>query len=97
MRRSKQIAVAASTDEAHTLAERLLEAERVAQKWHAEYERAKETATLWHNEYEGAKRVVDDLARALPADRPVTDLATDRAAQIAGSPDQATASGPRSR
>ncbi len=55
----KQVAVAASTDEAHTLANRLLEAERVAQKWHAEYERAEKTATLWHDEYEGAKRVVD--------------------------------------
>ena len=37
----------APVDEAHELAARLVEAERTAELWHAEYAKAEETAKLW--------------------------------------------------
>jgi ubiquinone/menaquinone biosynthesis C-methylase UbiE len=56
-----QVAVLAGVDEAHELARRLLEAERVAGQWHSEYEQAKKNAELWHREWEKAKHTVDRL------------------------------------
>lgn len=50
-----QVAVAADTDEAHRLAERLVAAEQTAIDWHAEYERAEATAQKWHGEYKRAE------------------------------------------
>lgn len=50
-----EVAVAAGTDEAHALANRVLEAEQVARDWHREYERAEDTAERWHGEFEQAK------------------------------------------
>lgn len=55
-----QVGVAAETDEAHRLAERLVAAEQTASHWHAEYERAKETAEKWHGEYKRAEETARD-------------------------------------
>jgi SAM-dependent methyltransferase len=41
------VAVAASVDEAHELAERIVERERTAEMWHAEYRRATDLADAW--------------------------------------------------
>jgi SAM-dependent methyltransferase len=54
-----QVAVAACTDEAHELARRALESERVALHWHREFDTARETAERWHAEYEKAKRIAE--------------------------------------
>jgi SAM-dependent methyltransferase len=62
-----QVAVMSTVDEAHALARRLLEAERVAQRWHSEYEQAKATAGGWHGEYEKAKETVECLHAELHA------------------------------
>ena len=43
-----QIAVAAGTDEAHSLAQRLGAAEDTARLWHDEYKKAETTAKMWH-------------------------------------------------
>jgi SAM-dependent methyltransferase len=45
------VAVAASLDEAHRLAERLVAAEREAQRWHDEYEQAVEVAEGYHSQW----------------------------------------------
>lgn len=47
----RQVAVTAGTDEAHSLAKRLVECEATARTWHAEYEKAEDTAQLWHDTY----------------------------------------------
>ena len=47
----RQVAVAAGTDEAHSLARRLVECEDTARTWHAEYEKAEDAAKLWHDTY----------------------------------------------
>lgn len=44
----EQMAVAAATDEAHSLAQRLGEAEDTARLWHDEYKKAEATAKMWH-------------------------------------------------
>lgn len=51
------VGVAAGTDEAHRLAQRLVAAEQTASHWHAEYERAEETAEKWHGEYKRAEEI----------------------------------------
>jgi SAM-dependent methyltransferase len=45
------VAVAASLDEAHRLAERLVAAEREVRRWHDEYEKAAEVAKSHHDEF----------------------------------------------
>ena len=47
----RQVAVAAGTDEAHALAQRLVECEQTVRKWHDEYKKAEDTAQLWHDTY----------------------------------------------
>lgn len=47
-----QVAVAAGTDEAHSLAQRLVSAEHTAASWLAEYQRAEEIAKHWHDSYQ---------------------------------------------
>ena len=46
-----QVAVAAGTDEAHSLARRLVDCEATARRWHDEYTKAEDTAKLWHDTY----------------------------------------------
>jgi ubiquinone/menaquinone biosynthesis C-methylase UbiE len=62
-----EVAVGASVDESHALATRLLDAERAAQEWHAEYEGAKRTAGRWHDEYEKSKRTAEQWHEAYQA------------------------------
>jgi SAM-dependent methyltransferase len=46
-RELRGVAVAASIDEAHELAERIVERERTAEMWHAEYRKATDLAEAW--------------------------------------------------
>lgn len=54
-----EIAVASSTDEAHALARRAVDAEGVALQRQHELEQAREAAALWHSEYERAKQAAE--------------------------------------
>ena len=46
-----QLGIAAGTDEAHSLARRLVDCEATARRWHDEYRKAEEAAKLWHDTY----------------------------------------------
>ena len=61
----RTVAVAAGTDEAHRLAERLAAAEETAEMWHREYRKAEATAEEWHREFQEAERLANEHARAL--------------------------------
>ncbi len=55
-----QVAVAAGTDEAHSLAQRLVECEDTARTWHAEYQKAEDAAKLWHDTYKQQEQRTED-------------------------------------
>ncbi|MEJ7789089.1 MAG: class I SAM-dependent methyltransferase [Thermoleophilaceae bacterium] len=55
-----QVMVAAGTDEAHSLARRLVKCEETARTWHAEYEKAEDAAKLWHDTYKEQEQRTED-------------------------------------
>ncbi len=59
----RQVAVAAATDEAHSLARRLVDCEETASKWHTEYKKAEDAAKLWHDTYKEEEQRAEE-ARA---------------------------------
>jgi SAM-dependent methyltransferase len=61
----RTVAVAAGTDEAHRLAERLTSAEETAESWHREYQKAEATARDWHREFQKAERLAKEHGLAL--------------------------------
>lgn len=55
-----EVAVAAGTDEAHSLAERLVAAEETASRWHAQCMRAEENVRQWHGAFKQAEERSED-------------------------------------
>ena len=57
----RPVVVAAGIDEAHELARRLVDAEQTAEKWHREYEGAKDVAVGWHDRYRQSEQLLDGV------------------------------------
>jgi SAM-dependent methyltransferase len=55
------VAVTAGADESHELARRLVEAERTAESWHAEFKQAELATQQWHGEYDKARGVLERI------------------------------------
>lgn len=55
-----EVAVAAGTDEAHRLAQRLVAAEETASRWHAQCMQAEATTHQWHDAFKEAEQRSED-------------------------------------